>query len=229
MPFEKMHYYEWQRYYRMILSDFAFSEDKDRQSAEILSQIVNKRGEIKKLYNLISGKKVYIFGAASSLDNEIKQLNPCGVKIAADGATSCMLENGLIPEIIVTDLDGKLNDLVEAERLGAVVVILAHGDNIETIKKYAKRFKNPFPTTQGEPFGNLYNFGGFTDGDRSVFLAEHFRAEKIILLGFDFENVGKYSFKTNHKIKLKKLKWAKFLIEELKIRGAKIEFGEEFE
>jgi uncharacterized Rossmann fold enzyme len=31
----------------------------------------------------------------------------------------------------------------------------------------------------------VYNFGGFTDGDRAVMVARHFGATKIHLLGFD--------------------------------------------
>ena len=42
-------------------------------------------------------------------------------------------------------------------------------------------------TTQIEPISDVYNFGGFTDGDRAVFLAEHFGAKEIELVGFDFE------------------------------------------
>ena len=36
------------------------------------------------------------------------------------------------------------------------------------------------------PVKNVYNFGGFTDGDRSVFWAEEFGAKEIILIGMDF-------------------------------------------
>jgi hypothetical protein len=57
----------------------------------------------------------------------------------------------------------------------------------------------------------LVNFGGFTDGDRAVFLADHFKAKNIYLVGFDFE--GKDSaFKKLDKVKLKKLDWAHVLI-----------------
>ena len=56
--------------------------------------------------------------------------------------------------------------------------------------------------------GKVHNFGGFTDGDRCVFLANHFKAKKIILLGMDFgTRIGKYS-KTrviSRTIKIKKI------------------------
>ena len=66
-------------------------------------------------------------------------------------------------------------------------------------------------TTQAEPFPGIYNYGGFTDGDRAVFLAIHFGARKIILKGFDFDNpMGKPII--DMELKLKKLKYAKQLI-----------------
>ena len=76
-------------------------------------------------------------------------------------------------------------------------------------------FKNCLGTTQTKPIKKIENFGGFTDGDRAVFLAHHFNAEKIILFGMDFgKKIGKYS-KTqirDKKIKIKKLNHARKLL-----------------
>jgi uncharacterized Rossmann fold enzyme len=78
-----------------------------------------------------------------------------------------------------------------------------------------KKIKNCIGTTQTEPFNKIQNFGGFTDGDRGVFLASYFDAKKIILFGMDFgTRIGKFSNtkKSDRKIKLKKLKIAKDLL-----------------
>ena len=57
-----------------------------------------------------------------------------------------------------------------------------------------KKMKNCIGTTQTNPFNKVQNFGGFTDGDRGVFLASYFNAKKIILFGMDFGNqIGKFS------------------------------------
>ena len=99
-----------------------------------------------------------------------------------------------------------------------VAIIHAHGDNIAEIKKFVPKFKkNIIGSTQISPlpYENIYNFGGFTDGDRAVFLASHFKAKNIHIIGFDFEGrIGKYSYPENKdkKQKLKKLKWCKYLI-----------------
>ena len=95
------------------------------------------------------------------------------------------------------------------------MIVHAHGDNSEKLN-LVKYFKNCIGTTQTKPKGNIHNFGGFTDGDRSVFLANHFKAKQIILLGMDFGNrIGRYS-KTrvvNRTTKIKKLRRGKKLLE----------------
>ena len=79
-----------------------------------------------------------------------------------------------------------------------------------------KKISNVIGTTQTKKFGKLENFGGFTDGDRCVFLAEYFDASKIILIGMDFgQKIGKYSKHqvVNRRTKIKKLKFGKMIVE----------------
>ncbi len=90
----------------------------------------------------------------------------------------------------------------------SIFVIHAHGDNIKKLEM-VRKIKNCIGTTQTNSFNKIQNFGGFTDGDRGVFLASHFDAKKIILFGMDFGNrIGKFSNtkRSDRKIKLKKLK-----------------------
>ena len=79
-----------------------------------------------------------------------------------------------------------------------------------------RQFKNCIGTTQSKPFSKIQNFGGFTDGDRGVFLANHYGAKKIILFGMDFgDKIGKFSNtkKSERKTKLMKLKRGELLLE----------------
>jgi len=129
----------------------------------------------------------------------------------ADGATRAIIENGLKPDIVVTDLDGDIKSLKKVGRTNTLMVVHAHGDNTDKIH-LVKNFKNCVGTTQTKPAGRIHNFGGFTDGDRCVFLANHFKAKKIILLGMDFgTRIGKYSKTTivNRTIKIAKLRRGK--------------------
>ncbi len=230
-----MFYKDWKQFYEKIVDDFDLNFKKDKDSAILLDNILTNKKivSIKRLENLIKNKEIIVFGAGHSLEKSIlkhKKFLENKVKICADGATSALLKNNIIPDIIVTDLDGKMSDILYSNNKGAIVIIHAHGDNIEKIKNYVKTFEEDIlGTTQIDPtsFKKLYNFGGFTDGDRAVFLADHFNAKKIFLAGFDFDgNIGKYSFadKKNKEMKLKKLKWCNHLLQFLIKENKNIEF-----
>ena len=219
-----MDYEKWEPLYKKIMKDFNFSVENDIKAANILNQLFKNKNissHINKLKNLINNKKVIIFGAGPSLETSIlkykKRLTDY-LKIAADGTTTFLLKNGIVPEIIVTDLDGRVSDQLKANSEGSIIIIHAHGDNIKKIKNYFTEFKGELIGTiqvNPEPYDALHNLGGFTDGDRAIYLANHFNANKIYLMGFDFNNkIGKYSFmqNKNRSLKLKKLKWCKYLI-----------------
>ena len=138
------------------------------------------------------------------------------VLIAADGATTALVEEKIVPDIIATDLDGKINDILYANAHGASLVIHGHGNNMDAVRNYTPFFDNVLGTTQAQSHGNLYNFGGFTDGDRAMFLAIALGASELTLAGMDFGDVvTKYS-RPNiteetakaDEIKTKKLKYA---------------------
>jgi uncharacterized Rossmann fold enzyme len=77
------------------------------------------------------------------------------------------------------------------------------------------------------PVEKVYNFGGFTDGDRCVFMAEEMGAKSIVLVGMDFTvQTTKYSKgkANNEKIKGRKLKQAKRLLEILSKRSKSMLF-----
>lgn len=222
-----MDYQTWKPFYEKILLDLDIDLNKDKESAGILDKFLDKQCSENTYKNLrlqIENKDIFVFGAGPSLENSLEKFNAKfgkKVKIAADGATSALLKHEIVPEIVVSDLDGYLPDLIEANRLGSIAVIHAHGDNIDKISKYFSIFKGEIiGTTQIDPasYDSLFNFGGFTDGDRAVFLADHFNAKTISLIGFDFDNkIGKYSFasKKDKKRKLKKLRWCKKLLDSI--------------
>jgi len=221
-----MYYKDWEPIYKEILDDFNFSIKDDEKSADFLNNKLKKSNlyDIGKLENLIKNRDIVVFGAGSSLEKSIikhKKFFTDKIKISADGATTALMKNKIQPSVIVTDLDGKVVDQIKANKEGSIIIIHAHGDNLDKIKKYLPKFTGPIVgTTQTDPknYNKLYNFGGFTDGDRAVYLAKHFRAGKIYLIGFDFDNtIGKYSFayKKDKKLKLKKLKWCKKLLDKI--------------
>ncbi len=209
-----MDYTVWEPYYLNILSDFGFDMESDERSARILSDLMNDRMQTsaKDLISIIAAKEVVVVGGSNGLERELSKGILGERIIAADGTTSNLLALDIIPDIIVTDLDGNIEDQITANSKGSLVAIHAHGDNIPQIQKWTPSFSGRIiGTAQCKPPLGLYNFGGFTDGDRGVFMAHHFGARRIRLLGFDFENVGDKP-DGNKEIKLEKLQWARKLI-----------------
>ena len=207
----------WKKKYSDILKEFKYSEKKDNESAVILNLILKKSNVNEKIVNLVKGKTVFVIGSGPSLSTAIPKLKNLkkSIKIAADSSIKILLENNIIPDIVITDLDGDEMALKKIAKTKSVFVVHAHGDNSEKME-LVKYFKNCIGTTQSKPFSKIQNFGGFTDGDRGVFLANHFEAKRIILFGMDFGNrIGKYSNtkKTEREIKLMKLNKGKLLLE----------------
>jgi len=206
----------WGKRYFSILKEMNYSEKKDKESALILDSILKKTDTIEKIRKIIQGKTVFVIGSGPSLSIAIPKLKKLqkSIKIAADSSLEPLIDNGIIPDIIVTDLDGNEDTIKKISKTKSIFVIHAHGDNIEKLQM-VKKMKNCVGTTQTNPFNKIQNFGGFTDGDRGVFLASYFDAKKIILFGMDFGNqIGKFSNtkKSDREIKLKKLKIGKNLL-----------------
>ena len=206
----------WGERYFSILKEMNYSEKKDKESALILDSILKKTDTIEKIRKIIQGKTVFVIGSGPSLSIAIPKLKKLqkSIKIAADSSLEPLIDNGIIPDIIVTDLDGNEDTIKKISKTKSIFVIHAHGDNIEKLQM-VKKMKNCVGTTQTNPFNKIQNFGGFTDGDRGVFLASYFDAKKIILFGMDFGNqIGKFSNtkKSDREIKLKKLKIGKNLL-----------------
>ncbi len=225
---KKLNYSKWNSWYQRIIKDFGYSEDADTEAAEILEKMLEDQDPEKQtslLKEKIQNKCVLVYGCGPSLERNISEIKRIGLnkvctQIAADGAISALLKEDVLPEIIVSDLDGRIEDIISANSKGAILVVHAHGDNIPALKKHVKNMPGiVIGTTQTKPLTHVFNFSGFTDGDRAIFLADSMDAKTILLAGFDFgDYIGRYS-KPSYKrdramtpIKRKKLEYAKSLI-----------------
>jgi len=226
---------DWRPCYDRILKTFGFDPSEDQKAADLLSKLLDKRaGSVDDLRKLIADRPVLVFGAGPSLEEDLRQFVKEGllhkmVTVAADGATTAFLQiTKTSPNVIVTDLDGVISDIISAQNEGSIVVIHAHGDNKDKLKKYVPEFSKAIGSTQTQPRINVHNFLGFTDGDRGVFLSAGMGAKLIAVGGMDFGfTVGKYAKKvvTSIEVKRKKLHLGKELLEWLAVEtGEKIKF-----
>lgn len=199
----------WAPAYRSIIKKLGISETEDKITAHALNVLLPEP-DLEGLKEIIKGKECIVFGAGPSLEDDLTSLSLRGwlekVLVAANGATSAVMKYRR-PDVIVTDLDGNVENQLKAWEMGAWLVIHAHGDNLKQVEEVVPKVgSRVIGTTQTRPFGKLFNFGGFTDGDRAAFLAAELGASKIYLAGMDLGKVvGKYSGKKEYSQKIQKL------------------------
>jgi len=216
-----MKYLEWEATYRQIVGEFGYSIEADENAAKLLVQMLRPEQRIHdaggELKRLISGRDAAICGPCVSpaelLDELLSAAPDKDVLMVSVGeGTGTALDAGIVPDILFTDLDGFPERDIEACRLGTIVVLHAHGDNTADLKEWAPRLtRNVVPTCQCRPWSGIFNWGGFTDGDRAFCALEHFKASGIILIGFDFSKVCG-SKRTDPSVKMRKLEWARKII-----------------
>ncbi len=210
-----MKFAEWEPVYLDICRDFGFDPDSDTMSVRLLcsltlnSDLCDSDPILERMTGTVS-----VIGDSPWLEEDLSSHVPEGCIICSGSAVGRLVSTGHSPDIIVTDLDGDIGSQLEASRSGVLTLILAHADNSDLVRQYASQFKGPIVlTTQGRPFGNVFCFGGFTDGDRAVCTAREFGAKNILLYGFDFEHPNPKKG-SDPDMKLRKLSWARRIIYE---------------
>ncbi|MHB8360300.1 MAG: 6-hydroxymethylpterin diphosphokinase MptE-like protein [Thermoplasmataceae archaeon] len=210
---------DWTSHYAEICEVLKIDSEKDIESSTELKGYKNCGEGLLDLAKSHSGKKFFVIGNGREKDS-IEDIWGNGTVIVADSAIS-KIPDPYVPEIIVTDLDGDIPRIIEMSGKGSIVFIHSHGDNIQRIREFCPKFKGRFvPTTQVPDFEGMMNFEGFTDGDRSAYIADYLGASSIELIDFDFSEQNGKPWNRNKEIKLKIAR--DLLIELEKIRGDRI-------
>ena len=211
-----MQFSEWEPVYEEILSDMGYSREDDEYCVRILmsatlgSDLVSDEDA-----GALVGRCCTVFGNAASLERDVERLGVEGTKVASGSSVPRLLAIGMAPDIVVTDLDGDIDSQLKASRDGALTLIHAHGGNADLVRAYAGLFDGPVVlTTQSVPRDIVYNFGGFTDGDRAVCFVRHFGCRCILLPGFDYSNPYPKPG-SDLEAKARKLVWARRIIEDM--------------
>jgi uncharacterized Rossmann fold enzyme len=225
---------EWQPIYLNIVNRLNLNPNEDSRATMILESLLrNTQPEpfLKKLEKMMGNQIIVVCGAGPSLDRHLQEINSSDLRdnaifVAADGAVSALKEGGYACDIIVTDLDGDMTDILELTKQGSLAIVHGHGDNIEKIEEFVPQFEHIIGSTQVKPTKHVFLWGGFTDGDRACYVASNFNPARIILIGMDFGNiVGRWSkpaFSENRPAtekKITKLKIAEELISLLMMKS----------
>ncbi|MCG1003124.1 MULTISPECIES: 6-hydroxymethylpterin diphosphokinase MptE-like protein [Halobacterium] len=206
-----MEFADWAPVYEDVLADFGFDRAADERARDALAERVEPF-DLPRLD--CTGQRVAVAGGAASLADETTLAADADVVFAASTAVDVLADAGVDVDLMVTDLDknpGTARRLTEA---GTPVAAHAHGDNVSAVREQIPTFDlaHVLGTTQAEPVGPVVNFGGFTDGDRAAFLADHLGAAELCFPGWDFDDssVGDQ--------KAQKLAWAERLLHWLERR-----------
>lgn len=204
--------------YEAILEDFGFARADDERARDVAAELATPF-HLGRLDDW-RGETVAIAGAAPRLAAEVDLARDADVVVAASTAADVLRDRGVDVDCMVTDLDKNPETAADLTREGVPVAAHAHGDNVPAVREWLPRFDDEctLATTQAAPVGPVANTGGFTDGDRAAFLADHVGAGRLVFPGWDFDDpdVGP--------MKARKLDWAARLLRWLE-RGR----GERFE
>jgi len=202
-----MEFSEWEPLYEEILDYFSFDRAADEAARDRAVSLAS-HDDYAVLKRLVRTRDVTVCGNAPSLKDEI--INISGLVCAADAAALVLYREGIRPDIIFTDLDGADEPFAVMNREGTILVIHAHGDNIPLLNIWIPQTDGPLVlTTQAAPAPGIYNFGGFSDGDRAVHAVLHLGAASVRLIGFDCDDTRVNPMKRG------KLIWAKRLLKRL--------------
>ena len=121
----------WWTYQSEIEVQFGFSRIREEVASRMASRIKTNNVTIA---DVIRGRDWTIVGAGIDSSVNLDSLN----LIVADGALRACLQRNLVPEIVVTDLDGYMPDLIQAFAQGSNIIFHSHGDNLASLYIYSK-------------------------------------------------------------------------------------------
>lgn len=214
-----MNYQSWRPVYEQILRDFGFDREADERGRDELADLT-RAFDLDRLD--VTGETVAIAGAGPSLTgsdqpgraDELDRACEADAVFAASAAADELRAEDIRVDCMITDLDKNPETARELTENGTPVAAHAHGDNIPAVREWVPKFdaENVLATTQARPVAHVRNFGGFTDGDRAAFLADHLGADRLVFVGWDFDDPDV------DEMKAKKLAWAERLLRWLEIR-----------
>jgi len=205
-----MKFTTWEPVYDAIIESFGFDRAADERARDVLAALTSPFSF--DTFDLPEDPTVAIVGAGPSLEHagELARVTEDDVDaiFAASTAVDVLEDQGIAVDCMVTDLDKNPETVVELTARGTPVAVHAHGDNIPAVRSIVPDCSASalLPTTQAEPVGPVCNVGGFTDGDRAAFLADHLGASTLRFVGWDFDDP------TVEPMKAQKLEWAERLL-----------------
>jgi uncharacterized Rossmann fold enzyme len=206
-----MEFEEWGPVYEAIRADFGYDRGADERARDALADLC---GQATAPEPAVADATVAVAGAGPSLPAECERAAAAEAVFAASSAADTLAAHGVRADLVVTDLDKTPESAVALSREGTPIAVHAHGDNVAALREHVPEMApgTVLPTTQVEPRPPVRNYGGFTDGDRAAFLADHLGAAALSFPGWDLDDPDVSPEKR------RKLRWAERLLRWLELR-----------
>lgn len=205
-----------QRHYELAQRTLDLDPARDKHAAKRLARLLQAAEVIdpETLRDTFQNKTVTILGP---VPGGAESIDPAEPFIAAGSSVRQALSAGIQPPLIVSDLDGSDMAHKMFSRVDTATAVHAHGDNIHLLENLLPQLEGPlFGTTQTPPPDRtripIHRYGGFTDGDRACFIAQHLGADRLRLVGWNLDEPI-----TGDPKKATKLDLAERLLEDLEV------------
>lgn len=209
-----MEFTEWEPVYGAICRDFGYDRVGDERARDVLASLTEPF-DLEHL-SVVRDATVAVAGAGPSLETDaaLDRTRDADVVFAASTAADTLAAAGIDVDCMITDLDKNPDTVRRLTERAIPVAVHAHGDNVPAVREVVPDCVDEYvlPTTQAAPRDSVVNFGGFTDGDRAAFLADHLGAARLRFVGWDFDDPAVDS------VKARKLEWAERLLYWLETR-----------
>lgn len=209
-----MEFDEWEPVYDAIRRDFGYERAGDERARDVLASLT-RPFDLERLA-AVRDATVAVAGAGPSLETDaaLERVRQADVVFAASTAADTLAAADVRVDCMVTDLDKNPDTVRRLTEQQTPVAVHAHGDNVAAVRSVVPDCVDEYvlPTTQAEPRGPVSNVGGFTDGDRAAFLADHLGAARLRFVGWDFDDPSV------NPTKARKLEWAERLLYWLETR-----------
>jgi uncharacterized Rossmann fold enzyme len=200
-----MEFGTWEPVYEAMLEAFGFGREGDERARDRLEGLL--AGRSRDPATLPVEGTVAVVGPVDPL-SEAASIREADTVLGVSTGAAVLVAGDIDIDLVVTDLDGDPEAVRALADRDTPVVVHAHGDNRERLETVVPDLPTGqvVPTTQARPTERVYNFGGFTDGDRAAFLADALGADRLLFPGWALDSPAVSPQKA------RKLRWAQRLL-----------------
>ncbi|NHN40605.1 DUF115 domain-containing protein [Halorubellus sp. JP-L1] len=175
--------------YESILADFGFGRASDERARDVLVGL-EPGGSLADFEAVLGGREVAVVAPGPTLSAELDAVEEAEAVLAVSSAAGVLREHDVAVDGYVTDLDATPELAPSLSAAAVPTAVHAHGDNVPAVRSVVPECdrEHVLGTTQAAPVDGVANVGGFTDGDRAAYLADHVGAGSLSFPGWDLDD-----------------------------------------